>query len=65
MLKNRREMTTEDGFDIAGVAISILATPTIKNSAIPMGCRGFYFPESLQLTGHSGHGVGTQRIWIV
>ena len=31
MLKNKQNMVVENGFDIAGVASSILATPTIKS----------------------------------
>ena len=36
--------------DIAGVASSILATPTIKNPAIPMGWRGFSMPFTYRQT---------------
>jgi hypothetical protein len=50
--------------DIAGVASSILATPTIKNLANPMGWRGFYLPESLRQIDHFGHRLGTECLFL-
>jgi hypothetical protein len=41
LIYNQNNITTP-GIDIAGVASSILATPTIKNPASLRGWRGFY-----------------------
>jgi hypothetical protein len=41
MLKNKQNMVVENGLDIAGVASSILATPTIKNPAKSATWRAF------------------------
>ena len=47
--------------DIAGVASSILATPTIKNPAFPMGWRGF----SMLVAQRKTHSIPpyAQQIW--
>ena len=41
LLNNSAESGTFHRIDIAGVASSILATPTIKNPACPSGPAGF------------------------
>ena len=55
-LTHNAESVVSHRIDIAGVASSILATPTIKSRGNSASCRGFFVAEQLLDNDLIGHG---------